>query len=174
MHQCTATCTSELVAGLTCASSHKPAKSPRVLSSKPYCDSKVSNSLPRVKSFESSYLLSCLYHTVKILAHRPVLSKNLPQATASGRSAIIECVSAASSITMVFELFIKTFGSSHCVMSLSYCIYMASSVFLLYIQASKPPDPKVIERLRFCIDALEKVSSTNAGRLVPSIYIPLR
>jgi hypothetical protein len=82
---------------------------------------------------------------------------------ATESNAIVECLSSASAITVIFELFLSSFGYNHCVMSLSYSLYMAASIFLLHVQAVKPPDSKSLERLDFCVNALERVSSTNAG-----------
>lgn len=46
-------------------------------------------------------------------------------------------------------------------MSLSYGLYMAASVFLLQLQAIKSADPRIFERLHFCIQSLESVSTVN-------------
>ena len=98
---------------------------------------------------------------MNILLHRPLLARQSSPHT--DRAAIVECLSSASAITIIFGSFSLTYGHGYSIMTLSYSIYVAASIFLLQIRATQPPEPKMVERLQFCIEALESVSSVNAG-----------
>lgn len=104
---------------------------------------------------------SCLYHTVKILLYRPMLSSKC--STAARRpdpEHLIECLTAATSTIAIFDLFVRTFGDSHCVLSLSYSIYTAASIFLLQVQANSSDD-QAFKRLDFCMRSLDRVKGAN-------------
>lgn len=70
-------------------------------------------------------------------------------------------MASATSILSLFDLYHRTFGDSHVVLSLAYSIYTAASIFLLEIQALKYAAPGTIDKLKFCISALERVKATN-------------
>jgi hypothetical protein len=140
-------------------SAHSTRKNASLLPTEPYCNTQVC--FPFTSSILHTESFSSLYHTVNILLHRPLLSKRSSPHT--DRKAVIECLTSASAITIIFELFSTTFGHGYSIMALSYSLYMAASIFLLQVQAVKPSDPRMVERLRFCINSLESVSTVNAG-----------
>lgn len=70
-------------------------------------------------------------------------------------------MASATSILSLFDLYRRTFGDSHVVLSLSYSIYTAASIFLLEIQALKYAAPGTLDKLKFCIFALERIKVTN-------------
>lgn len=119
---------------------------------------------------------SCLYHTFKILLHRPMLSRRFPRTGSASQpnpKHLIECVSSATSTIMIFDLFCRTFGESRCVLSISYAVYIAASIFLLHFQAA-PDDKQTVRKLEFCINALERVQTVNPGKLHNIKYILAR
>lgn len=82
--------------------------------------------------------------------------------TAPSASYLLECVNSATSTIIVFDLFRRTFGYRSCVLSLSYSVYIAASIFLLQVQANVN-DTLSLQRLRFCIFALDRLKSVNQG-----------
>lgn len=70
-------------------------------------------------------------------------------------------MASATTILSLFDLYRRTFGDAHVVLSLSYSIYTAASIFLLEIQALKYAAPGTVEKLKFCIFALERVKASN-------------
>ncbi|KAJ5673393.1 hypothetical protein N7507_002520 [Penicillium longicatenatum] len=108
--------------------------------------------------------LNCLYHTINILLHRPILcSRALLQTRQEpyDTSHLVQCMASATSILSLFDLYRRTYGDSHVVLSLAYSIYTAASIFLLEIQALKYAAPGTLDKLKFCIFALERVKVTN-------------
>ncbi|KAH6608909.1 hypothetical protein Trco_002255 [Trichoderma cornu-damae] len=102
---------------------------------------------------------SCLYHTFKILLYRPMLTRrNLEDDVASHKRYLFECVTSATAIIAIFDLFCRTFTMNYCVLSLAYSLYIASSIFLLQVQAS-PDDGQALGRLNYCIRALKQVKT---------------
>jgi hypothetical protein len=85
-------------------------------------------------------------------------------------SHLVECISSATAIIAIFDLFRRTFGEGYCVLSLSYSIYTAASIFLLQIQASTYQDDQTLRRLQFCIGVLERVKIFNPGTELFSIF----
>ncbi|CAG8139944.1 unnamed protein product [Penicillium olsonii] len=121
-------------------------------------------SLPPYSPPSHIVILNCLYHTINILLHRPILCsrellKTRPDAYDS--SHLVQCMTSATSILSLFDLYRRTFGDSHVVLSLAYSIYTASSIFLLEIQALKYAAPGTLDKLKFCIFALERVKTAN-------------
>jgi len=113
----------------------------------------------------SSY--SCLYHTINILLNRGLLklSRNTKLAnTASEHNPLIQCISSATSIVALYDLYTRTFGTGHVVLSLAYSVYTAASIFLLEVQAIGHAAPTTLERLSICLDALQRLQSTNPGK----------
>lgn len=111
-----------------------------------------------------SHFLSCLYHTVNILLHRPILcSRGLLKTRQESydTSHLVQCMSSATTILSLFDLYRRTFGDNHVVLSLAYSIYTAASIFLLEIQALKYAAPGTLDKLKFCIFALERVKVSN-------------
>ncbi|PVH80486.1 fungal-specific transcription factor domain-containing protein [Cadophora sp. DSE1049] len=110
--------------------------------------------------------LNCLYHTFKILLYRPMLfqrSSNIAQQRPDPNH-LVECISSATSIIAIFDLFCRTFGDDYCILSLSYSVYTAASIFLLQVQAATGPvvgEEMTVRRLEFCIRALERVGRIN-------------
>jgi hypothetical protein len=76
---------------------------------------------------------------------------------------LLECISSANSIIAIFDLFCRTFGDEYCILSLSYSVYTAASIFLLQIQAEKTQDSQAMMGLKFCTSALERLKASNPG-----------
>lgn len=70
-------------------------------------------------------------------------------------------MASATTILSLFDLYRRTFGDNHVVLSLAYSIYTAASIFLLEIQALKYAAPGTLDKLKFCIFALERVKISN-------------
>jgi hypothetical protein len=70
-------------------------------------------------------------------------------------------MASATSILSLFDLYRRTFGDNHVVLSLAYSIYTAASIFLLEIQALKYAAPGTLDKLKFCIFALERIKGSN-------------
>ncbi|EHK39943.1 hypothetical protein TRIATDRAFT_140324 [Trichoderma atroviride IMI 206040] len=97
--------------------------------------------------------------TFKILLYRPMLTRrNLEDNVASHKRYLVECVTSATAIIAIFDLFCRTFTMNYCVLSLAYSLYIASSIFLLQIQAA-PDDAQALGRLNYCIQALKQVKT---------------
>ncbi|KAG5998352.1 hypothetical protein E4U54_002216 [Claviceps lovelessii] len=103
--------------------------------------------------------LNCLYHAFKILLYRPMLTGR-GQREVEGDSPIqrylVDSVTSATSIIRIFDLFCRTFTMNFCVLSLAYCVYIASSIFLLQVQAT-PDDRQAMRKLTYCIQCLQQV-----------------
>ncbi|KAJ5819256.1 hypothetical protein N7474_004847 [Penicillium riverlandense] len=109
-------------------------------------------------------ILNCLYHTINILLHRPILCSRELLKTRQEQydtSHLVQCMASATSILSLFDLYRRTFGDRHVVLSLAYSIYTAASIFLLEIQALKYAAPGTLDKLKFCIFALERVKVSN-------------
>ncbi|KAF3760441.1 hypothetical protein M406DRAFT_237195, partial [Cryphonectria parasitica EP155] len=139
--------------------------------------------LPKFLKIEASILpplsppshvvtLNCLYHTFNILLHRPMLSRERSSADNNRARHLLECVSSATSIIAIFDLFCKSFGIYRSVLSLSYSVYIASSIFLLQVQAAagssgtlteeeQQQQQPAIRKLDFCIRALSRLRDIN-------------
>lgn len=70
-------------------------------------------------------------------------------------------MASATSILSLFDLYRRTFGDNHVVLSLAYSIYTAASIFLLEIQALKYAAPGTLDKLKFCIFALDRIKGSN-------------
>lgn len=121
------------------------------------------SALPSLAPPSHIVILNCLYQTFKILLYRPMLSKRM--AGIEGLHMVpptrwLECVNSATAIIAIFELFCRTFGYRRCVLSLSYSVYIAASIFLLQVQANTE-DSLAFQRLKFCIFALDRVKLVN-------------
>ncbi|KAL4999429.1 fungal-specific transcription factor domain-containing protein [Aspergillus recurvatus] len=108
--------------------------------------------------------LNCLYHVFKILLYRPMLSSGSTVNENRARPDphhLVECISSATAIITIYDLFCRSFGYEYTVLSLSYALYTALSIFLLQIQAASRPNVQALTRLRFCIHALERLSALS-------------
>ncbi|KAL2071784.1 hypothetical protein VTL71DRAFT_13019 [Oculimacula yallundae] len=111
--------------------------------------------------------LNCLYHTFKILLYRPILFQRRSTPSSAQQRPdphhLVECLSSATSIIAIFDLFCRTFGDEYCILALSYSVYTAASIFLLQIQAVGPglQDGITMKRMEFCVKALKRVSEIN-------------
>lgn len=76
---------------------------------------------------------------------------------------LVQCMSSATSILALFDLYRRTFGDRHVVLSLAYSLYTAASIFLLEIKALKYAAAATVEKLKFCVFALERVKWANNG-----------
>lgn len=76
---------------------------------------------------------------------------------------LVECVTSATAIIAIFDLFCRTFTINHCVLSLSYSVYIAATIFLLQVQAT-PEDQQAVRKLNFCIHALHQIKFVNPGK----------
>ena len=106
--------------------------------------------------------LNTMYHMVKIQLHRPILcaqdaSEPLKQ---DFEHHVLACSLSATSIINIFDLYTRTFGTSHIITALLYCLYTSASIFLLQIQAANQASPTAIERVKYCINAMESVKSS--------------
>lgn len=136
----------------------------------PHCYAQVSLVCPFRKRKKLTFD-SCLYHTINILLNRAKLKLSRESDFASimvGHNPLIHCVSSATSIIVLFDFYKRTFGQGHVVLSLAYSVYTAASIFLLELQAIGHSAPNTLERLNFCIGALETLSHTNPGKQILS------
>lgn len=88
---------------------------------------------------------------------------------------LVQCMSSATTILSLFDLYRRTFGDGHVVLSLAYSVYTAASIFLLEIQALKYAAPGTLDKLKYCVFALERVKVANPGKfylakMFPSVY----
>ncbi|KAF5855977.1 hypothetical protein ETB97_008134 [Aspergillus alliaceus] len=120
----------------------------------------VPTSLPPYSPPSHIVLLNSLYHTINILLHRPILCSKTNRESYD-KSHLVQCMTSATAILSLFDLYRRTFGDSHVVLSLAYGVYTAASIFLLEIQALKYAAPGTLDRLKFCIFALERVKVSN-------------
>ncbi|KAM5355281.1 hypothetical protein ACJ41O_001927 [Fusarium nematophilum] len=110
--------------------------------------------------------MNALYHTFRILLFRPMLSWQVQPGDDGPhpmQNHLVECVTSATSIIAIFDLFCRTFTINHCVLSLSYSVYIAATIFLLQVQAS-PEDQQAVRKLNFCIHALHQAKFVNPGK----------
>ncbi|KAJ5883311.1 uncharacterized protein N7473_010197 [Penicillium subrubescens] len=124
----------------------------------------VATDLPPYSPPSHIMTLNCLYHTVNILLHRPILcSRGLLKTRQEpyDKSHLVQCMASATSILSLFDLYRRTFGDNHVVLSQAYSIYTAASIFLLEIQALKYAAPGTLDKLKFCIFALERIKGSN-------------
>lgn len=77
---------------------------------------------------------------------------------------LVQSISSATSIIALYDLFRRTFGDCHVVLCLAYSLYTAASIFLLEIQALKYASSGTIEKLRYCIAAMHRVTAANPGK----------
>ncbi|PGH30427.1 hypothetical protein GX50_06801 [[Emmonsia] crescens] len=108
--------------------------------------------------------LNCVYHTTNILLHRPTLCSRPFRGSAqetNNAKPLVQCISSATSIIALFDLYRRTFGDGHVVLSMAYSIYTAASIFLLEMQALRYASPSTLDKLRFCIAALTRVTAAN-------------
>ena len=116
-------------------------------------------------SIHSLTISSALYHTFRILLFRPMLSWQVyPEEDGPHpmQNHLVECVTSATAIIAIFDLFCRTFTISHCVLSLSYSVYIAATIFLLQVQAT-PEDQQAVRKLNFCVRALQQAKTVNPG-----------
>uniref|UniRef100_A0A0L0NAC4 Nitrogen assimilation transcription factor nit-4 n=1 Tax=Tolypocladium ophioglossoides (strain CBS 100239) TaxID=1163406 RepID=A0A0L0NAC4_TOLOC len=107
--------------------------------------------------------LNCLYHTFKILLYRPMLTgrgKRDEGGMSPCRGYLVECVTSATAIITIFDLFCRTFTMNYCVLSLAYSVYIAASIFLLQVQAS-PDEQQALRKLNYCIQCLDQVKNIS-------------
>ncbi|KAK2030405.1 fungal-specific transcription factor domain-containing protein [Colletotrichum zoysiae] len=107
--------------------------------------------------------LNVLYRTFKILLYRPMLSQRGRENAENLQPVqryLGECVTSATGIIAIFDLFCRSFGISHCVLSLSYSVYIAASIFLLQVQSSVE-DAQALRRLEYCVRILASVKRIN-------------
>lgn len=109
---------------------------------------------------------SCLYHTINILLNRAMLKLGESRITYSPteHNPLIQCISSATSIIALFDLYTSNFGYGHVVLSLAYSVYTAASIFLLEVQAMGHGTPGTLDRLAFCIEGLKLVQTTTPGQ----------
>ncbi|PSN61929.1 hypothetical protein BS50DRAFT_503557 [Corynespora cassiicola Philippines] len=108
--------------------------------------------------------LNCLYHAINILLNRAMLKLGREPQLAGAiatQNPLIQCISSATSITALFDLYNRTFGEGHVVLALAYSVYVAASIFLLEIQATGHAATSSLERLFFCLKTLERLKKTN-------------
>lgn len=86
-----------------------------------------------------------------------------PKPDLHDKNHLIQCMSSATAIVSIFDLYCRTFGDGHVVLSLAYSIYTAASIFLLEIKALKQAPQWTVDKLKFCIVALERTKVANPG-----------
>ncbi|KAL1592319.1 hypothetical protein SLS60_011396 [Paraconiothyrium brasiliense] len=118
--------------------------------------------------------LNCLFHTINILTNRAKL-KLSREPDLSGQmtedNPLVQCMSSATSIVALFDLYKRTFGDGHVVLSLAYSVYTAASIFLLEVQALGHAAPSTLERLSFCVGALGRLKLTSPARELDALGI---
>ncbi|KAH8726071.1 fungal-specific transcription factor domain-containing protein [Phaeosphaeriaceae sp. PMI808] len=108
--------------------------------------------------------LNCLYHTINILLNRAKLKLSREPELATSiaeHNPLIQCISSATSIIALFDLYSRTFGEGHVVLSLAYSVYMAASIFLLEVQAVGHAAPSTLQRLHLCVRTLDRLRHTS-------------
>ncbi|KAL2853386.1 C6 transcription factor [Aspergillus pseudoustus] len=120
----------------------------------------VPNELPPYSPSSHIVTLNCLYHTINILIHRPILCSKWSR-EAYDKSHLVNCITSATAILSIFGMYRRTFGDSHVVLSIAYSVYTAASIFLLEIQALKYAASGTLDKLKFCILALERVKVSS-------------
>lgn len=78
---------------------------------------------------------------------------------------LVECVTSATSILAMFDLFCRTFGAEHCDLPIVYSVYISATIFLLQVQAA-PDDHSALRRLEFCVQALAQVEPFSPSKSV--------
>lgn len=109
---------------------------------------------------------SCLYHTTNILLHRHILCSRPDRHQRQqdhDANPLIQCITSATSIIALYDLYRRTFGDAHVVLSIAYSLYTASSIFLLEIQALKYAEPGTMHKLKYCIIAMENAKTASPG-----------
>jgi hypothetical protein len=107
--------------------------------------------------------MNALYHTFRILLFRPMLSWQVypeDEGPHPMQNHLVECVTSATAIIAIFDLFCRTFTINHCVLSLSYSVYIAATIFLLQVQAT-PENQQAVRKLNFCVRALQQAKTVN-------------
>ncbi|KAJ4360067.1 uncharacterized protein N0V89_000626 [Didymosphaeria variabile] len=108
--------------------------------------------------------LNCLFHTINILTNRAKLKLSREPDLAGQMTEdnpLVQCMSSATSIIALIDLYKRTFGDGHVVLSLAYSVYTAASIFLLEVQALGHAAPSTLERLSFCVEALDRLRVTS-------------
>lgn len=83
-----------------------------------------------------------------------------------GEHHLRQCLESANAILIIFIFFTKSFGHGHIITSQAYSVYIAASVFLLQVQATKDFTSQAMESLKFCVDSLERIKTTSPGESV--------
>jgi hypothetical protein len=78
-------------------------------------------------------------------------------------------VCSATSIVALFDLFCRTFGDGHITLCLAYTVYTAASIFLLEVHAVGYAAPSALDRLSYCVEALERLKGQNPGDYQPQM-----
>lgn len=76
---------------------------------------------------------------------------------------LVECVTSATAIIAMFDLFCRTFGLDHCVLPIVYSLYISASIFLMQVQAA-PEDQSALRRLEFSVQALNQVEALSPSK----------
>jgi hypothetical protein len=107
-----------------------------------------------------------LFLTFRILLYRPMLSRwsrSDEEGFRPTHQYLVECVASATSTIAIFDLYRRTFGMDYCVLSQSYSVYIAATVFLLQVQAA-PDDQQALRRLNYCIQVLDHVKKISPSK----------
>lgn len=107
-------------------------------------------------------ILNLLYHTIRILIYRPLLTANSQSALAS--SALNECRNAASGTHDVLSLWGRTFGPTNQHFLFVYCCFIAAGVDILLIRTGNPfVRDEAFQRVHLSLDILEQASTQGPG-----------
>ena len=85
-----------------------------------------------------------------------------------------QCLESATAVLSIYDLFVRSFGDGHVVLSQAYTIYTAASIFLLQVQATKDLHSSAMDHLKFCIDALERIKHTSPGKPVSPQFVSVK
>ncbi|ROT42382.1 hypothetical protein SODALDRAFT_336132 [Sodiomyces alkalinus F11] len=120
-------------------------------------------SLPSLAPPSHIITLNSLYHTFKVLLYRPMLSQRTRTAEDGLKPIehyLLGCVTSATTIVALFDLFCRSFGIVQCDLSLSYGVYISASIFLLQVQ-SNVEDTQALRRLEYCVRTLAQLKQGN-------------
>ena len=78
----------------------------------------------------------------------------------------MQCIFSANAIIAVFDLYRRAFGEGHVILALAYSVYTAASIFLLELQVNGGGSS--LEKLRFCVQILEKLRVASPSKQKPT------
>jgi hypothetical protein len=120
------------------------------------------HSLPAISPPANTVMLNLLYHTIRILIYRPLLTANSQSALAS--SALTHCRNASAESAAVIALWQQTFGSFNHHFLFVYCCFISAGVDILLIRTGSPfVRDEAFQRVHASLDTLEQAVSQGPG-----------